>query len=86
MAVEEVVMHYERCDRCSAVIRVFDDNNKVVEVRTTSAGPVNVTIGKKTLVKYEKICPICVRRITKLAREMGPVDRTKGGMRKGKKK
>jgi hypothetical protein len=82
MAVEEVVMKWDRCDRCKSVMRVLNDAGKVVEVRAESKGAVVVEIGGKVLVEYENICPICERRLKKLVSEMGPVDRTLGGNRR----
>jgi len=87
MAVEEVRIMEERCDRCRSLLttkRVVGQKERVTE-HATSNGPFHVSNGNNSLINYNKICRHCQSHLMTLVKKMGVVDRTKGGRGKTKR-
>jgi hypothetical protein len=87
MAVQEVKIIEERCDRCKVLFatrKIGEDGTaKRRKIFADVKGPFSVYADnkKRPLLHYENICMSCRKRLDRLIGMMGQVDKTSGGRR-----
>jgi len=77
-----------RCDRCNMRIKIdYKRGRRIImtEKIRDFIGPFRVVLGDKVLISYDKLCHYCADHmisLSKSSRQLGRIDRSKGGRKK----